>query len=81
MEWNWKNITILIIILIIFGVGYTTYLKANYKCEQICNKQKALDYRIQPGGGLTTIKNDICTCYFKYNTKTFKLGEYNETIP
>jgi len=67
---------LIIALVIITAIGIITMTVAKTKCDMICDYEGALTNKLIPGGGLLTIKNDVCVCYFADNVKAFKLGEY-----
>ena len=72
-----KSIIIIIIALLIIVIC-SSGLIAKIKCEKICDNEGSLAHKMIPGGGLLTIKNDVCVCYFENKIKSFKLGEYEK---
>ena len=56
-----------LIIYFIFNISSTLI------CEKECDKLNALDFQIIPSGHLKV--DDLCVCYFKNGTKSFRMGE------
>ena len=67
---------LIIALVIIVAIGIITMTVAKTKCKMICSEEGALTYKLIPGGGWTTIKNDVCICFLPNNIKASKLGDY-----
>jgi hypothetical protein len=60
-------IILIVIPLIMSGISEN-------ECKNRCNNLDALSYFERAGGGWT-IDQDLCTCFFRDSSKTFRLGE------
>ena len=72
-----KNIIIIILISLLavyLIIGFIQVAISNSKCKAECNNQGALTYNWIASGGLS-IKNDVCSCIFRDNIKSFKVGD------
>ena len=68
------EIIIILIVATIFILGGITWSIANTKCKFMCHEEDAITHKLIPGGGILTIKNDVCICFLPDKTKTFKMG-------